>query len=94
MSALNDFDFICPKVLDAVKLKIANFKGIDHRREPRILIINLQNKTLTCCVQVFYASDRSVDTLKTDILDSVRTVLREYGAFSNIQLTLPVQAAT
>jgi potassium-dependent mechanosensitive channel len=85
MSAEIEFDAIRPIILDAIKLKIANSDGVDRNREPRVLLNELHDKTLVGVVQIHYSADRSVDSLRTDVLDAVRQVLNEISGFSDMR---------
>ena len=86
MSAMNKFDEIRPKILDAVNLELLNSLGVDHNREPRILLSGLHDKTVTCIVQVYYSSNNSFDSLRTDIIDAIREVLIDTDGFSDVGL--------
>ena len=82
MSAEINFNEIRSTILDAVKANIVNTDGVDRNREPRVLLTSLHDKTLVCVVQIHYSADRSVDSLRTDVLDAVRQVLKEQNGFS------------
>lgn len=85
MSALSDFSAISPRILQTVNAHIANFDGVDQRRESKVLLTSLENETLLCSIQIYFSSDRSIDRLKTTVLDAIRIVLTENNAFSHIE---------
>ena len=88
ISARINFAHIRPMIIRCVDAALLNNPDIDHSRHAKIILEGLEDERLRCAVQIFYAADKSTDSLRTIIIDAIRQSLVEENAFSQLFLRL------